>query len=97
MFAKLWTSRFNSETLFSLFLFFKTSEIKWPTMFNSFSFIPHVVAGGVPIRIPDVINGERGSKGIAFRFNVIPTSFSNMPASFPVRSSSTLLVSTSTR
>ena len=73
------------------------SEIKRLTNFISSSFIPQVVAGGVPILIPDVMNGDRGSKGIAFLFRVIPTLSYNIPASLPVSSPSTLLVSTKTR
>ena len=56
-----------------------------------------VVTAGVPIRIPEVTNGERGSNGIEFLFNIIPFSLSKIPASFPVNSSSTLLVSTKTK
>ena len=43
------------------------------------------------------MNGERGSNGMAFLFNVIPFSLSKIPASLPVNSSSTLLVSTKTK
>ena len=48
------------------------------------------------MRIPEVIKGDRGSNGIAFLFKVTPLSFSKIPASLPVNSSSTLLVSTRT-
>ena len=56
----------------------------------------HVVAAGVPILIPDVMNGDLSSNGMAFRLSVIPISLSKIPASLPVNSSSTLFVSTNT-
>jgi hypothetical protein len=46
--------------------FLKASEIKYPTLVDSSSFIPHVVIAGVPILMPEVINGDLSSKGIAF-------------------------------
>ena len=38
---------------------------------KSSSLRPLVVAAGVPIRTPDVTNGERGSLGTVFLFSVI--------------------------
>ena len=72
----------------------RISTISDPMVTICSCFIPAVVTAGVPIRRPEVMNGERGSKGMALRFNVIPMSSSSAEASLPVRSRSRLRRST---
>ena len=50
------------------------------------SLAPRVVMAGVPIRIPEVWNGERLSKGTMFLFTVMSAATSAFSATLPVRS-----------
>ncbi len=45
---------------------------------------PRVVTAGVPIRIPEVTNGERGSFGTEFLFTVMCAAPNHASASLPV-------------
>ena len=45
--------------------------------------IPRVVTAGVPIRIPEVTIGLRGSKGTMFLLTVIPARSSALSANLP--------------
>jgi len=51
--------------------------------------MPRVVTAGVPIRIPEVTAGLRGSKGTMFLFAVMPARSSEASAALPVVSRST--------
>ncbi len=53
---------------------------------KSASSSPRIVAAGVPMRMPDVTIGGRGSNGTAFRFTVSPTSWKRSSASLPDQS-----------
>ena len=50
------------------------------------SLAPRVVMAGVPIRMPEVWNGERLSKGTMFLFTVMSAATSAFSATLPVRS-----------
>ena len=61
-----------------------TSQMKFPIVLNSLSEKPRVVPAGVPSRIPLVIVGFSGSKGMLFLLQVMFALPNDNSAVFPV-------------
>ena len=76
---------------------FSTRVISSAICTISGSFMPCVVTDGVPIRRPEVTNGDLGSSGTVFLLSVMPASSSAFWASLPVSSSSNVRRSISIR
>ena len=72
----------SSSSEFSLFSI--ASQINSTTSFASSFLKPLVVMAGVPIRIPEVTNGDSGSLGIEFLLTVIFTDPYSSSTSLPV-------------
>jgi len=60
--------------------------IQSPTVAMCFSVRPREVTEGVPMRTPEVTNGERPSNGMVFLLTTMPALFSQASASLPVMS-----------
>src|SRR5581483_7517705 len=73
----------SRRTFFTNFGLEITSLIQVAICFISFSFMPRVVMAGVPMRIPEGLNGGAGSYGMLFLLIVIPASSSKSAASAP--------------
>src|SRR3989344_1645984 len=77
------TSAFRASNLVSLSLLLTASTIQAASCFISASFMPLVVAAGLPRRRPDGLNGGCGSSGIKLLLVVIPTLSSVFSTSLP--------------
>ena len=66
------TSFFISARVLLLSLFLIAFAIQSAICLHSSSFMPRDVIVGVPIRMPEVSNGDKDWRGIVFLFTVIP-------------------------